>query len=181
MTQLSHKAFQMLRITQNAIQETLDETVRLHECGTLVRFHGEVQARVAQDQPFLDAYIKKGKQSLGMVRGKEGTLIRGGYTSGAYLTFRMFEAQARLNEQRLPRISEIALQRVDKHALEMLEIYGASAKTCELERIQKENPDFGSYVLKYVQEQAPHEMVARGFALGAITAYSAFEAAYAEA
>lgn len=106
-------------------------------------------------------------------------MIRGAYKSGSHLTFRIIETQSKMDKKESPKITDKDINCANDRALLLREMNDEHAVLNRLVKIREENWYFGRYAFRYVMVQAPNEAVAKGFALGVLTTYSAYEQAYA--
>lgn len=170
----------MIKITNKAIDEILGGIYRAHQKGTHVELNLEIMNRVKREKQHLYGYIQSGLSNLSKVSGENGELIRAGYISGAHLTYSIIEEQLRIDRKKSPEISREDIRRSSKCAVTLKEIHGNRFVLSKLEKLQREeNSDFGNYALNYILKQAFHEMVGRGWAMGAMTTYSIYEQAFA--
>ncbi|MBI2452517.1 hypothetical protein HYV50_05610 [Candidatus Pacearchaeota archaeon] len=167
----------MIKISREAIDSTLEETLKLHSKGKLVEFQLSIERRIGQEKPFLGDYINSGIEDLKIIEGEDGELIRGGYLSGAHLTFRMIETQLKMDKQQSPDINELDIQATSKDRDSFIEMEVSDIIMAKIAQIKRVNLEFGEYVKTYVLHQVPNKMIARGFAMGVVTTYSAYEQA----
>lgn len=168
----------MIKITRKAIDSTLEKTIKAYNRGELQEFQMSVEERVKQEKPLLYDYINSGIEGLQKIDGEEGQLILAGYRSASHLTFRMIEEQLDLNPQQSPEITIEDIEKANEGVEILTRMEVSDISLAKIAQIRNENPKFGDYVTIYIMHQAPNEMIARGFALGVITTYTAYEQAF---
>ncbi len=163
----------MITISARAIDSTLEETARAYYLGNLSEFHQSVRRRLRNEQPILLEYIDDGATKIRRRYEDDVSLIRG-YTSGSRLAFRMIEAQLKMDKKSL-KIKEADVESVNDQVRNILDENVSDIIMAKIEKIRRENREFGNYVYDYVTGLQAINEVAQGFGMGIVTTYSAYE------
>jgi hypothetical protein len=170
----------MIQITDDVIDRVMEDTYDAHKQGKLVEFLRSVDRRIENEQPLLTRYIDAGNRILVVEHpSEEGRTLSSGYLAACGIVFRMVDKQCKINGTEHPIVTKEDIDRANDRATLRQEMHGGGQMLEKrIRELINENISFGIYLFNYVSGQAPNELVARGFAMGAIGTYSAYEQAF---
>jgi len=169
----------LIQITQDIIDRVLEDSYDAYKQGKLAEFLQSVDMRIFNEQRFLAGYIEAGNNTImAQHSGEEGKTISNGYYSACGLVFRMVDKKC-TQDGITVEIIEDDVNRANQRAELREEMHGTIRLETRIMELTQENTDFGNYLVNYLTHHAPNELIAMGFAIGAISTYSLYEQAFA--
>lgn len=167
----------MIQITDNAIDRVMEDSYDANKQGRSIAFIESIQKRIEDEQPLLSKYIESGYRIIVTEHPQdEGLSLSSGYSAACGLVFRMVDKQCKINGTEHPKVTSDDIDRSNERACLREEMHGGDRMLEKrIMELTTENEHFGQYLYDYVTSQAPSELVARGFAMGAIGTYSVYE------
>ncbi len=166
----------MIIISRKAIDSTLEETVKAHKSGNLLSFQNGIITKLKSEKPHLSDYINSSHASLLENKSMLGVFYPAAFMSGANLTYRMIEAQLRIDQKPSPLITRRDIEASNQEASTISQMDVEDITLAKISKIKSKNPIFGDYVFGYISV-AKSEDLSRGFAIGVVSTYSVYEQA----
>jgi len=170
----------MIQITDEAIDRVMEDSYDANKQGRSILFIESIQKRIEDEQPLLARYIESGYRAIVTEHlGDERLFLSSGYLAACGLVFRIVDKQCKLNGIEHPVVTKEDIDRANDRATLREEMHGGGQMLEKrIRELLGENKSFGIYLFNYVSNQAPNELVARGFAMGAIGTYSVYEQSF---